>query len=192
MLGRLKDFSAVIDARSEGEFARTACPRRQWPSLNDEERKIVGTRYKRSPFEAKKLSRRWWPKTSPRTSSARCWTKPGNGNLDLCGAGGRSGSLALILDQIGFRVTLVDGGYRLPGCAGGRFAATRASCQFRSCAGPPGRARPPAARAGQTGAQVLDLEALANHRSSVRPDPWRRPAQPERPLKARSGQRAWL
>ena len=56
-LNRLADFSTVIDARSEGEFAEDHLPGAvNWPSLHDDERKIVGTQYKQiNAFEAKKL-----------------------------------------------------------------------------------------------------------------------------------------
>ena len=54
---KLGDFSDIIDARSEGEYAEDHLPGAvNWPSLHDDERKIVGTRYKQiSQFEAKKL-----------------------------------------------------------------------------------------------------------------------------------------
>ena len=53
-LARLDDFSAVIDARSESEYAEDRLPGAlNWPSLNDAERKLVGTEYKQiSPFVA--------------------------------------------------------------------------------------------------------------------------------------------
>ena len=53
---RLADFSQVIDARSESEYAEDRLPGAvNWPSLNDEERALVGTIYKQvSPFEARK------------------------------------------------------------------------------------------------------------------------------------------
>ncbi|HRL37839.1 MAG TPA: tRNA 2-selenouridine(34) synthase MnmH, partial [Ottowia beijingensis] len=56
-LARLPDFSAVIDARSESEYALDRLPGAiNWPSLNDEERARVGTLYKQvNPFEARKL-----------------------------------------------------------------------------------------------------------------------------------------
>ncbi|MEO5696214.1 MAG: tRNA 2-selenouridine(34) synthase MnmH, partial [Burkholderiaceae bacterium] len=55
-LTRLDEFSALIDARSESEFALDSLPGAvNWPSLNDEERQRVGTEYKQdSPFVAKK------------------------------------------------------------------------------------------------------------------------------------------
>ena len=52
-LGR---FHAVIDARSPSEFALDHLPGAvNWPSLDDEERRLVGTEYKQvSPFDARK------------------------------------------------------------------------------------------------------------------------------------------
>ena len=55
-LASLGKFSDVIDARSEGEFAEDHLPgASNWPSLNNEERQLVGTEYKQiSAFDAKK------------------------------------------------------------------------------------------------------------------------------------------
>ncbi|MDB5946833.1 MAG: hypothetical protein JWQ33_1859, partial [Ramlibacter sp.] len=55
-IARLADFGAVIDARSEGEFAEDHLPGAQnWPTLNNEQRHLIGTVYAQvSPFEAKK------------------------------------------------------------------------------------------------------------------------------------------
>ena len=41
-------FSAIIDARSEGEFALDHLPGAvNWPSLNDEQRIVIGTLFSR-------------------------------------------------------------------------------------------------------------------------------------------------
>ena len=46
-LARLAAFDAVIDARSESEFAEDRIPGAlNWPSLNDAERALIGTEYK--------------------------------------------------------------------------------------------------------------------------------------------------
>jgi tRNA 2-selenouridine synthase len=49
-------YSAIIDARSEGEFALDHLPGAvNWPSLNNEQRIDIGTLYKQvGSFEAKK------------------------------------------------------------------------------------------------------------------------------------------
>ena len=50
-------FSAIIDSRSEGEFALDHLPGAvNWPSLNDEQRIVIGTMFKeKGGFEAQKL-----------------------------------------------------------------------------------------------------------------------------------------
>ena len=55
-IARLDEFDAILDARSEAEYAQDHLPGAlNWPSLNNEERKLIGTIYKQvSPFEAQK------------------------------------------------------------------------------------------------------------------------------------------
>ena len=87
-----------------------------------------------------------------------------------CWRGGkRSGSLALVLDQIGFRVTLIDGGYKAFRAAMLRDLETCvARLQFQVVCGTTGSGKTRLLHAlERVGAQVLDLEDLACHRSSV-------------------------
>jgi tRNA 2-selenouridine synthase len=52
----LTSFDAVIDARSPSEYAEDHLPgARSLPVLDDAERARIGTLYKHSPFEAKRL-----------------------------------------------------------------------------------------------------------------------------------------
>ncbi|MDQ3270882.1 MAG: tRNA 2-selenouridine(34) synthase MnmH, partial [Pseudomonadota bacterium] len=83
--------------------------------------------------------------------------------------GKRSGSLALILDQIGFKVTLVDGGYKAFRAAlVADLPQLAARHTYRVVCGPTGAGKTRLLHAlAAQGAQVLDLEGLANHRSSV-------------------------
>jgi tRNA 2-selenouridine synthase len=90
--------------------------------------------------------------------------------LVYCWRGGqRSGSLGLVLSQIGFRVHVLEGGYqafRRAVVAALETLPTRT--RSSSSAAPPARARACCcARSPARGEQVLDLEALANHRGSV-------------------------
>ncbi|MBC7547245.1 MAG: tRNA 2-selenouridine(34) synthase MnmH [Polaromonas sp.] len=173
VLSKIGTFSKVIDARSEGEFAEDHLPDAvNWPSLHDDERKIVGTQYKQiNAFEAKKQGAAMVARNVASHIEREVMDKPREWQpLVYCWRGGkRSGSLALVLDQIGFRVTLVDGGYKafraamvadLPGLA------ARYDYQVICGTTGSGKTRLLQALAAQ-GAQVLDLEALANHRSSV-------------------------
>lgn len=172
-LVRLADFSTVIDARSEGEYAEDHLPGAvNWPSLNDEERKIVGTRYKQiNQFEAKKLGAALVAKNIAAHIQREVLDKPREWQpLVYCWRGGkRSGSLALILDQIGFKVTLVDGGYKAFRAAlVADLPQLAARHSYQVVCGTTGSGKTRLLQALQAqGAQVLDLEALANHRSSV-------------------------
>jgi tRNA 2-selenouridine synthase len=90
--------------------------------------------------------------------------------LAYCWRGGkRSGSLALVLGQIGFRVSVIEGGYKA--FRSGVLAALpalAARLDYRVVCGPHGSGKTRLLHAlAQAGAQVLDLEALASHRSSV-------------------------
>ena len=172
-LAQLGDFSAIIDARSEGEYAEDHLPGAvNWPSLHDDERKIVGTRYKQiSQFEAKKLGAALVAKNISTHILRDVLDKPRDWQpLVYCWRGGkRSGSLALILDQIGFKVTLVDGGYKAFRAALVADLPQLASRhRYQVVCGPTGSGKTRLLQALQAqGAQVLDLEGLANHRSSV-------------------------
>ena len=173
VLIKLGDFADVIDARSEGEFAEDHLPGAiNWPSLNNDERKLVGTEYKQiSAFDAKKRGAALVAKNIAAHLERHVINKPRDWQpLVYCWRGGkRSGSLALILDQIGFNVTLVDGGYKafraalvadLPQLAG--------QFDYRVICGTTGSGKTRLLQAlAAQGEQVLDLEALANHRSSV-------------------------
>ena len=55
-IARLAEFDAIVDARSESEFAEDRLPGAvNWPVLDDEERRLVGTEYGQlSPFDARK------------------------------------------------------------------------------------------------------------------------------------------
>ena len=172
-IARLEDFSAVIDARSEAEFAEDHLPQAvNWPSLTNEERHDIGTLYKQvSPFEAKKRGAAKVAANVARHIEREVIDKPREWRpLVYCWRGGkRSGSLALILDQIGFRVHLIEGGYKAFRTAVLADIAPRVErLTFRVVCGPTGSGKTRLLQALQAqGAQVLDLEGLANHRSSV-------------------------
>ncbi len=172
-MAQLDAFSAIIDARSEGEYAEDHLPGAlNWPSLSNDERKLIGTLYKQvSPFEAKKRGGALVAANIARHIERELLDAPKNWQpLIYCWRGGkRSGSLALVLDQIGFRVSVVEGGYKA-------FRATVLASlpelaqrlRYQVVCGPTGSGKTRLLHAlAAAGAQVLDLEALASHRSSV-------------------------
>ncbi|MBC7719359.1 MAG: tRNA 2-selenouridine(34) synthase MnmH [Chitinophagaceae bacterium] len=172
-LVQLTQFSDIIDARSEGEYAEDHLPGAvNWPSLHDAERQLVGTQYKQiSAFEAKKLGAALVAKNIAAHIEREVLAKPREWQpLVYCWRGGkRSGSLALILDQIGFNVTLVDGGYKAFRAAlVDDLPQMAAQFDYRVVCGTTGSGKTRLLHALKSqGAQVLDLEGLANHRSSV-------------------------
>ena len=169
----LSEFSSVIDARSESEYAEDHLPGAvNWPSLRDAERHQVGTQYKQvNAFEAKKQGAAMVARNVAGHIEREVLDKPKDWKpLVYCWRGGkRSGSLALILDQIGFKVSLIEGGYKA-------FRAAMVAdlpqlserLHFEVVCGTTGSGKTRFLQAlAAQGAQVLDLEALANHRSSV-------------------------
>jgi len=172
-LARLHQFSAVIDARSESEYAHDRLPGAvNWPSLRDDERARVGTLYKQvNPFEARKLGAALVARNIASHIEREAMDKPkGWQPLIYCWRGGqRSGALALVLGQIGFRVTLIEGGYKAFRQAMREDLPRQAErLRYRVLCGPTGSGKTRLLHAlRDAGAQVLDLEDLASHRASV-------------------------
>ena len=173
VLERLDAFSTVIDARSPAEYAEDHLPGAlNWPTLDNEERRLVGTEYKQiNAFEAKKRGAAIAARNISAHIEREVMDKPRDwAPLLYCWRGGkRSGSLGLILDQIGFRVSLVEGGYKAFRTALVADIPRRVEkLSFRVVCGTTGSGKTRLLHAlAAQGAQVLDLEGLARHRSSV-------------------------
>lgn len=173
VLHALGGYDAIIDARSEAEYAQDRLPgAANWPSLHDDERARVGTHYRQvSPFEARKLGAALVARNIAAHLQAHADQMPrGWKPLVYCWRGGqRSHALATVLAQIGYSVHVLDGGYKafrkamlvdLP--------AQAARLSWRVLCGPTGSGKTRLLHAlAQAGAQVLDLEGLAHHRASV-------------------------
>ena len=172
-LAQLAQFDTIVDARTELEHAEDRLPGAiNWPSLNNEERVTIGTLYKQvNAFEAKKRGAALVARNVAAhierelLDAPRSW-KP----LVYCWRGGnRSGALATILGAIGFHVTLLEGGYKaFRQAVLADLPAQVQRLHYRVVCGPTGSGKTRLLQAlREQGAQVLDLEALANHRSSV-------------------------
>ncbi len=172
-IGRLHEFDAVIDARSEDEYALDHLPGAvNWPTLNNAERHDIGTLYTQvNPFEAKKRGAALAARNIAGHIERELMATPKEWRpLAYCWRGGkRSGALSLILDQIGFRVTLLEGGYKAFRAAMVEDIARRVvGLNWRVVCGTTGSGKTRLLQAlAQAGAQVIDLEGLGNHRSSV-------------------------
>ncbi len=173
VLTRLEEFDTIIDARTEAEHAEDRLPGAvNWPTLTNEERIVVGTMYKQiNQFEAKKRGAAMAARNIAGHIDREVIDKPKDWKpLAYCWRGGkRSGSLSLILDQIGFKTTLIEGGYKAFRAAVVADIPTQAArFDYRVVCGPTGSGKTRLLHTlAALGAQVLDLEGLANHRSSV-------------------------
>ncbi|MEL7089357.1 MAG: tRNA 2-selenouridine(34) synthase MnmH [Planctomycetota bacterium] len=166
-------FDTIIDVRSPSEYAEDHVPGAiNLPVLSDAERAQVGTIYKQvSAFRARKLGAALVAKNAARHLEGALAEMDGGWRpLVYCWRGGqRSGSFASILAQIGWRVEVLDGGYR----------SYRRAVVERLYERPLGRSvvlldgltgtgkTDVLLEVGRRGRAVLDLEGLANHRGSV-------------------------
>ncbi|WP_426112729.1 tRNA 2-selenouridine(34) synthase MnmH [Massilia sp. PWRC2] len=172
VLAQLGQYDAIIDARSEAEFALDHIPGAiNCPVLDDAERIIVGTMYKQvSAFEARKVGAALVSRNIARHIETRFADQPREWKpLVYCWRGGnRSGSLALVLAKIGWPVIQLDGGYKAYRAAVSAELAAPPALDWRVICGTTGSGKSRLLEVlDSLGAQVLDLEQLAAHRGSV-------------------------
>ena len=166
-------FDALIDARSPAEFAHDHIPGAiNLPSLSDRERHDVGTTYTQiSAFTARKMGAALLARNVADHVEHRLSDHDGSWRpLVYCWRGGqRSGAFSIILQQIGWRADLLDGGYmqwrRLVKTA---LYDTPLAHRFILLDGNTGTAKTAIlARLAAKGVQTIDLEGLAGHRGSL-------------------------
>ncbi len=166
-------FDAIIDVRAPAEFAEDHLPGAiNLPVLDDAERARVGTIYKQqSPFLARKVGAALVARNAARHLEGPLADLPGGWRpLVYCWRGGqRSGSFAAILGQIGWRVELVQGGYKA-----WRALVVKAlndqpfPAALTVLDGNTGTGKTEIlGHLADLGVQTIDLEALANHRGSL-------------------------
>lgn len=166
-------YDEVIDTRSPAEYAEDHLPGAvNLPSLSNAERAEIGTIYvQESRFLARRLGAAYVARNAAEHLLTHLADKPATYRpLVYCWRGGmRSNSIALIYGQIGWRVGVLEGGWRswrrlvqqalyeapfpapvavLDGNTGSAKTAILAKVRAR-------------------GGQVIDLEGLARHRGSL-------------------------
>jgi tRNA 2-selenouridine synthase len=173
-----KTYSEIIDVRSEKEFAEDCIPGAiNLPILNHEERAKVGTIYKQvSPFEARKLGAALVAKNMAYHLTHHFANKDKKYSpLIYCWRGGqRSNSLAMVLTQIGWQVTVLEGGYKTYRAYLRRQLETLPlQFNYKILCGLTGSGKTHILhQLARRGEQILDLEKIANHRGSLLGQTW--------------------
>ena len=166
-------FDAIIDVRSPSEFAEDHVPGAiSLPVLSDAERAQVGTIYVQdSRFRARRIGAAIVARNVAHHLETALADKPGGFKpLIYCWRGGqRSGAMATILSQVGWRTAVLAGGYKTYRRAvKTRLYDEAPVLKLLLLAGRTGSGKTEIlGRLAARGVQVLDLEALAGHRGSV-------------------------
>jgi tRNA 2-selenouridine synthase len=181
----IETYSEIIDVRSESEFAEDSMPGAiNLPVLNDAERAKVGTLYKQvCPFDARKLGASLVAQNIARHLDHHFAAKDKNYHpLVYCWRGGqRSNSMALVLSQIGWHVTVLEGGYKTyRAYVRDELEQFPEQFTYRVMGGLTGSGKTHILRQlAKRGVQVLDLEGLANHRGSLLGQEWEGKPSPQ-------------
>ena len=166
-------FDEVIDVRSPGEFAEDHVPGAiNLPVFSDAERAEVGTQNAvAGSFAARRSGAGLVARNIARHFESHFVHRPREYRpLIYCWRGGqRSASLATVLSEVGWRVTVLKGGYKTYRAhVLQELKALPARYRFRLLAGMTGTAKTRILHHLATrGAQIIDLEGMAGHRGSV-------------------------
>lgn len=169
---QITEFSDIIDVRTPAEFAEDHIPGAiNFPVLSNEERVTVGTLYHQSPFEGKKLGAALIAKNISAHIEKHFLHQPKEWKpLIYCWRGGkRSGSMTYIFRQIGWNAHILDGGYKAYRRSVIKEIADLApQFNYQVVTGQTGSGKSKLLEElARHGAQVLDLESMANHKGSV-------------------------
>ncbi|MDP1615833.1 tRNA 2-selenouridine(34) synthase MnmH [Phenylobacterium sp.] len=169
----LSVYDAIIDVRSPSEFALDHVPGAEnLPVLDDAQRAEVGTIYvQESRFLARRIGAAHVARNIARHLETALADRPSSFRpLIYCWRGGqRSDAMATILAQVGWPVTLLQGGYRTyRRYVTARLYDEEQPLKLMLLDGHTGSAKTEILNTlPELGVQVLDLEGLAEHRGSL-------------------------
>lgn len=172
-LATLDRYDAILDARSPAEFALDHIPgAASAPVLDDLERAEVGTLHAREgAFVARRRGAALVARNIGTLLETRFSAMPPDWRpLVYCWRGGnRSGSLAIVLSRVGWKVDVLEGGYRsYRRQVVADLEQLPQRHRFIVVAGRTGVGKSRLlSLLAERGLQVLDLEALAAHRGSI-------------------------
>ncbi len=163
----------IIDVRSPGEFALDHIPGAiNLPVLDDAQRAHVGTLNAQvSSFDAKRVGATLVARNIADIIEQQCSNRPPDWRpVVYCWRGGnRSASLATVLARIGWHTRIINGGYK----SYRRWVVESMNrlvpaFDWRVVAGRTGSGKSRILQElAKRGAQMIDLESLANHRGSI-------------------------
>lgn len=169
----LARFDMLIDVRSPGEYAEDHIPGAvNLPVLTDAERAEVGTIYvQESRFKARRIGAARVARNVAHHLETALADRPGEFKpLVYCWRGGmRSNAMALILAQVGWRTTVLTGGYRTyRRHVTARLYDGELPHRFILLDGHTGTGKTELlGKLAARGFQTLDLEGIAQHRGSL-------------------------
>lgn len=167
-----KRFDLIIDARSEHEYAEDHIPGAiNLPVLHDDEYAMVGTLHRSDTHSAYLKGVKIALANIATALEQRIADLPrGTRILVYCFRGGKRSKLwADALTTVGFKTQRLEGGWKAyRDHVRAELKRLPARLKFNVLCGPTGCGKTRLLAAlGRTGAQVLDLEALARHRGSL-------------------------
>jgi tRNA 2-selenouridine synthase len=170
----------ILDVRSPSEFQEDHIEGAEnYPVLNDEERTVVGTLYKKNNFAAKQLGAKLIAKNlsvildiiekSEESHIKQNLRKPLTNFLIYCWRGGmRSHSLFTVMDLIGYNTYVLNGGYKAYRSWINTFLTTYNFPKVIVVHGPSGSGKTEILDILQNeGFPIINLEKYANHSGSV-------------------------
>ena len=167
------EYDTIIDVRSPSEFNLDhVVGAINLPVLSDKERALVGWTYKQeSRFKARKIGAALIARNTAQHLENVLFSKERKWNpLIYCWRGGqRSSAFSTILAEIGWRPTLLNGGYKNYRHDVSELLHKRQlEYNFILISGHTGTAKTEIIQALENfNIQIIDLEGLANHRGSV-------------------------